>query len=264
MFEQYILASNLIRITKRFNITSPIDSSLYTPSFKIIPGNNSNIIRSNQVKKLEQASFGLKSLSSKLHEGVSFVRSEGKRNLSDDPNYTGSKAIFLEPEFKSLIRSQRCLVIADGFILKSNNKAYLIYLRNKKRPFAFAGIWNKSKDDELTFAILTTTSNSLVEKLGHKRMPVILHMEQEHPWLRKSTELSEVLGALNPYPHFLMNAYPVDAKLLNSGENDISIIQPIGSPILHEPKGNLNKKRKKVIKNVSNNPTLGDLAGYKT
>ena len=190
------------------------------------------------------------------------MRAEGKRNLSDDPNYTGSKAIFLEPEFKSLIRSQRCLVIADGFILKSNKKAYLIYLRDKKRPFAFAGIWNKSKDDELTFAILTTTSNSLVEKLGHKRMPVILHMEQEHRWLRKSTELSEVLGALNPYPHFLMNAYPIDINLLET-DDDISIIQPIGEPIIFESRRQVERKRKKVVKDDSHSPTLGERAGLK-
>ena len=42
---------------------------------------------------------------------IPFARAEGERNSVDDPNYHGSKAFFLKPEFNRLIRYQRFLVV---------------------------------------------------------------------------------------------------------------------------------------------------------
>ncbi len=56
------------------------------------------------------------------------------------------------------------MVLADAFVVGLENKPYLVYLRDKKRPFCFAGIWYKSIDgntgDEVTsFGIITVVVN---------------------------------------------------------------------------------------------------------
>jgi putative SOS response-associated peptidase YedK len=60
-----------------------------------------------------------------------------------------------------------------------SKKPYLAYLQNKERPTAFAGIYDRWKDPStgeilVSFANLTTTTNSMLQKIGVKRMPVIL------------------------------------------------------------------------------------------
>jgi putative SOS response-associated peptidase YedK len=109
-------------------------------------------------------------------------------------------------------------------------------LRNKQRPFAFAGIRNSHRDEngiEVTsFAIITTTANKLLQEFGYKRMPVILYPEYESGWLKSSSHLSDVLNMLSPFPENYMNAYPISNRIVNTSLNDISLIQPIGRKVL--------------------------------
>ncbi len=106
----------------------------YTPSYNISPGNKSYIINNNQTKEILLFDFGLMV----NYDVLPFVRAEGDRNAEDNPNYKGS------PEFNRLIRYQRCLVLADAFVVGIETyNTYLVYLRGKQRPFSFAGIWNK-------------------------------------------------------------------------------------------------------------------------
>jgi putative SOS response-associated peptidase YedK len=235
-FDRFILASNFKRIETRFSMAKLPEHVDYTPSYNISPGDKSYIINNNQTKEILLFDFGLR-VNGAL---MPFVRAEGDRNAEDNPNYKGSKAIFLKPEFNRLIRYQRCLVLADAFIVGvDEKKPFLVYLRDKKRPFAFAGIWDKIKDkttseEVYSFAIITTTTNPLIEKFGFKRMPVILLKEDESTWLRTSAQLSDILSMLSPYPANLMNAYPIGDKINDKSLNEISLIQPIGKPVIQE------------------------------
>lgn len=237
MFERFVLASNFIRIEARFSMAKLPELVDYKPSYNINFGDKCYIINNSQTKEILTFEFGLRCTDSILP----FVRSEGDRNADDNPNYHGSKAIFLKPEFNRLIRYQRCLVLADAFVVGiGENKTHLIYLRDKKRPFAFAGIWDMVKDmvtgDEVySFAIITTIANKLMFELGYNRMPVILHNEYEGTWLRSSAQLSDILSMLSPYPSNLMNAYPIGDKIKDESLNDVSLIQPIGKPVYTEP-----------------------------
>ncbi len=263
MFKNFVLASNFKRIENRFSMAKLPDLVDYKPSYNISVGDSCYIINNNQTKEIQSFEFGLRCNDSILP----FVRSEGNRNLDDNPNYTGSKAIFLKPEYSRLIRFQRCLVLADALIIGiSDNKPYLVYLRGKQRPFAFAGIWDRVKDkttgeEKYSFAIITTTSNQLMFKLGLKRMPVILFNEYESTWLRSSAQLSDILSMLSPYPSNLMNAYPISDKINDKTQNEISLIQPIGKPVYHE---SVNVwKRKPKRENSFPNATLADRMGGK-
>lgn len=115
----------------------------------------------------------------------------------------------------------------------SQNEPYLVYLLDKVRPFAFAGLYDLWKNPQTNqiqtgFAIITTTANELFMQMGVKRMPVILPMGRENDWLKVDRPLSKVLGMLNEYPSELMNAYPVSNQVLDSEVNDKSLIQPVG------------------------------------
>ena len=144
MFDRFILASSYKRITERFNMCYISDSDSYMPSYNIAVGHQSYVILNYQTKEIHRFHFGITGITD---EPISFVRAEGNRNPNDNPDYTGSKAIFLKPEYSKLIRNQRCLVLADAFVLGINKTPCLVHLRNKQRPFAFAGIWNKVKDE---------------------------------------------------------------------------------------------------------------------
>jgi putative SOS response-associated peptidase YedK len=264
MFKRYILASNLERVSKRFSMVRFPDSQCYKPSFNIFLGSDSCVITNKNAKEIQAFRFGITGLGKNFPDETYFVRSEGNRNKHDDPAYTGSKAIFLQPELRAIIRTQRCLVLADAYVVEvEKQNPHLIYLRNKKRPFAFAGIWSEDKEGIESFAIITTPSNELLYKLGLKRMPVILPIQYDSRWIRQSTELAEVLGMLNPYPTVLMNAYPI-ANNDDSSRNDISLVQPVGKPVIQEPTTvYAPHRKKKPEKDYTNVPTLGERVGYR-
>lgn len=161
----------------------------------------------------------------------------GFNQCQNDPYYNGANSIFLKAAFKKPIQSQRCLVIADAYyewsILK---KPYLVFLQNKERPFAFAGVYDRWKNPETgqvitSFAIITTTANELLQSIGVKRMPVILTKSNEKDWIKSTRHLSKVLGMLNQFPSEQMNAYPISDLVDNPEINDISILQPIGDKL---------------------------------
>lgn len=238
MFDRYLLVSDIKRIQSQLGISKITGSSPYIPSYNIGCGDNAYVIASYQTKQLEPFRFGLNGIGETRY----FVRAEGKRNLNDDPKYSGSNAIFLLPGFAKIIRSQRCLVLADAFAIGlDNNVPQLIYMRDKQRPFAFAGIWNKTinEDSQLenSFAIISTTSNSLLTGFGLKRMPVILDNENINRWLNPSAPLGEILSMLYAYPADKMNAYPISAKIADKTLNDKSLVTPIGKPMFEENGG---------------------------
>lgn len=103
MFDRFILASDLARIQKQLGIAKLVCHKPYVPSFNTGFEDASFVISNYQTKELEPYKFGLKIGNQTNY----FVRAEGKRNLCDDPQYSGSNAIFLIPEYSKLIRFQR-------------------------------------------------------------------------------------------------------------------------------------------------------------
>lgn len=103
-----------------------------------------------------------------------------------------------KPSFRDII-AQRCLVIANGFYewqwldSKGKNKIkYKIGIGNENL-FAFAGLYSHWKDTDndairSTYTIVTTEANPLMAEIHNikKRMPVILHPEDEKKWLNET------------------------------------------------------------------------------
>jgi putative SOS response-associated peptidase YedK len=145
-------------------------------------------------------------------------------------------------------------VPADAFVIGINHHPYLIFLRNKKRPFSFAGIYQivsepESNEKIYQFSIITITANSLIQDLGYKRMPVILKPEDENRWLRPSASLSNVLYMLKSYPADQMNAYPISARIKDDKLNDVSLIKPTENKLFNEENTPLKYIGKRKIDN---------------
>jgi putative SOS response-associated peptidase YedK len=242
MCGRYVLVQKVETIEKRFNVTAP-EGLAYNPSYNISPGKFAPVISNEDPKSLGMYQFGLTPFWAKKPMYLFNARVEGDYNKENDPAYKGAKGIISKPAFRKSIRSQRCLVIADAFIegtIKERlSKPYLVYLKDKERPFAFAGIWDSWANKETgevirSFSIITTVANDFLQKLPHHRSPVILPRKYEQAWLNSDLPLSDVTKVLEPYPGDLMNAYPIDPAIKNPRNDGKELIKPIGERLVPE------------------------------
>lgn len=132
-----------------------------------------------------------------------------------------------KPTFKHCLKSQRCLIPADGYYeWKKKGKVKKPYRFTLKSGdvFTFAGLWDSwegpSGEKIISCAIITVEANKLVSSI-HQRMPAILKPEEEHLWLDGSiTGDHDLKSLLKPYPAELMNFYRA-SPLVNSPRNDL-------------------------------------------
>lgn len=242
MCGRYVVISKISEIEERFGVEA---MAPYHPNFNIGPGTVAPVITNEDPEKLQFFQFGMTPFWAKKKMYLFNARAEGDHNKSNDPNYTGAMGIISKPSFRKPIRSRRCLVIADCFIEGTTkeklDKPFVVHLNKGARPFAFAGIWdewvNKETGEILhSFAIITITPNSLLQKLPHHRSPVILQRADERKWLDNSLSLSEVTALLRPYPSDKMNAYPISTTIKNPRNNSKDLLKPTGPAVASSKK----------------------------
>ncbi|WP_409304440.1 SOS response-associated peptidase [Peribacillus sp. SCS-155] len=130
-----------------------------------------------------------------------------------------------KPTFKGLIKSNRCIIIADGFYEWKRDgerkQPYHIQLKDKE-PFAFAGLyskWNSGGKAIYTCTIITTEANELMEGIHH-RMPVILNREDEETWLdNHELDHNQLQKLLVPFESSEMMSYPI-STIVNNARNE--------------------------------------------
>ncbi|MFT4568321.1 MAG: putative SOS response-associated peptidase YedK [Saprospiraceae bacterium] len=244
MCGRYVVVSKLKAIEKRFQLRE-ISRDLFSeePRANVSIGQYAPVISSEFPETLQLMQFGLTPFWAKKPTYFFNARSEGDSNKENDPNYKGTKGIITKPAFRHTIRRKRCLVIADAFIEGSKkdrlNKPYLIYRRDGLKPFALAGLWdswtNKDTGEVISsFAIITTTANEILQKIGHHRSPVLLSQDNEAMWLDEETPLGEVTTILRPYPSNELNAYPISPAIKNPRAEGLDLLLPIGQRIYPE------------------------------
>lgn len=242
MCGRYVTVTKIKAIEKRFNVTA-VDPENYKINTNISHGQHGPVITDKDPDKLQLFQFGFTPEWADKQYYMVNARAEGNNNKDNDPKYTGAMGIAQKPMFRKAIRSQRCLVVADAFIegpkKERLSKPYLIYMKDGKRPFAFAGIWdrwvNKDSGEVIhSYAIITTVSNPLIQKIEHHRSPVILHEEDERDWLDNELPLQDALDMLRPYPANQMNAYPLDPAIKSPKANGVDLLKPVGERIYKE------------------------------
>lgn len=146
-----------------------------------------------------------------------------------------AETITEKPSFRSLIRSRRCMIPADGFYeWKSGPEGRRPWriVPASGEPFAFAGLWDEWTPPEgsplRTFTILTTAPNRFMSTYHH-RMPVILDSREEAPWLNPDTALEDILSFLVPREDLALEAYPVSLRVNSPTNNDEDLLLPFSS-----------------------------------
>jgi len=235
------LASDPEKMEIRFNVTLDPSFELVPKNYGVSVGNTIYVITTKNSNLLRPLRFGMTPFYASEPMNLSSARAEGDKNIRDAPDYNGSRAIFLKPEFRKPIQTQRCLVIADAWYgWTEHHKPYLFFLQNKNRPFAMAGIydnWKNPETGELVsgFAVITTVANDLMRSVGVKRMPVILSRSGERQWVKPSAHLSEILRLLLPHPSEDLNGYPLSELADIPGFNDPTMLNPAGDRLKPEP-----------------------------
>ncbi|UCD19949.1 MAG: SOS response-associated peptidase [candidate division WOR-3 bacterium] len=160
---------------------------------------------------------------------------------ADDPSIgykminARSETLTQKKSFARAFRTQRCLVVADGFYewrkLADGKRKMPMYIHLRDdRPFGFAGLYEnwKGKDGTVlqTCTIITTPPNELMASI-HNRMPAIIAVDQRNMWLNREIDDPELLmPLLAPYPAKGMEAYEVSKKVNSPSYNEPDCMKP--------------------------------------
>jgi len=150
-----------------------------------------------------------------------------------------AEGIAEKPSFRTPLRRQRCLVLADGFyewqtpVAPAKTKIpHWIGLRSTA-PFAMAGLWSvwRAKDaleaePLFSCAIITTAANAGVCAI-HERMPVILPRPAEARWLDPALDenVDALLALLVPVASEAVSARPVSRRVNSVRNDDASLLE---------------------------------------
>lgn len=145
-----------------------------------------------------------------------------------------AETVATKPAFRRAFERGRCLVLADGFYEWKKEPAgkwpMLIRLRSR-RPFAFAGLWDRwspgdGTEPVRTFTIITTDANDAVRPI-HARMPVILGPAERELWLDPSADPGTLLELLRPYGGSDLETYRVSRLVNSPANNRPECIEPV-------------------------------------
>jgi putative SOS response-associated peptidase YedK len=211
MCGRFTLKADIETIAKVFHVKPALAVAEITPRYNIAPTQEVVSILSNGASHLEPLRWGL---------FPSWAKDEAIGNKMINAR---AETLAEKPSFKRLLRSKRCLVVADGFYewrkeAGSKTKTPMYITLKGDQPFAFAGLWDlwNSPDGQQirSCTIITTQPNALMESI-HDRMPVILSPDASEQWLDTSLHDEHALSSLLvPYPAEEMTARAV-SRLVN-------------------------------------------------
>jgi putative SOS response-associated peptidase YedK len=240
MCGRYIVVTKIKEIEKKWGLTSPMGFT-FTPTANLAPGQMGLVVTQQQPREIQVMRFGFTPYWSK--DGKMFInaRSEGDHNLSNDRYYHGAKGIIDKPSFRKPIRSQRCWVIADGFIEGPEklglSQPFCVYPKKGDGPMLLAGVWDVYQRGEVqvySFAIVTTAGNEVMHRIGHHRCPLVLDKETAQIWIDDSSTLSDVTQCMQVPKDEWLNAYPIDVAIKSPANNGKEVLRPLGEPLFKD------------------------------
>lgn len=191
----------------------------YTPTYNAAPSQELPVILNTDPGSIVKAAWG-------------FVPpwADGRKDVKSVINARG-ESVADKPFFRTAFKTNRCLVLADGFYEWQRSQKHKVpyrFVLKSGEPFAFAGIWSQVHEATgalcTTFGIITTEANALVSKI-HNRMPVILLEEDEGDWLNPQLGTDEAKALLIPYPAPDMDAYEVSSKVNSPRYNAADLVE---------------------------------------
>jgi len=234
MCGRFVQIIDIELFVKRFGVEKPAQINI-TSSFNVAPGDYAYVISSDKPTELQEMKFGMTPKWAQKQMYLINARAEGDMNPGNDVNYQGVLGIVNKPSFRTAIRSQRCLVIANAFYegpaKEKLNKPYKIS-RKDEEIFTFAGIWDTWADDKTgeivnSFSIITTVANEATQQIGHPRSPVILDKKDEKRWLDTNLPVEKVVSLLKPFPGELLKTEPVSVLIKDPKNKSKELLIPI-------------------------------------
>lgn len=205
MPSNYSISSTPQKIEEHFNVDV---TEAYRPRYNACPTQLLPVITSDNPDGLSFFYWGInptftknKSISKKLVLAP----------IEDIPN---------KASLKRHLRTQRCVIVADGFydwktLTKKGRTPYRFFLPDNE-PFAIAGLWDsfESDQDEVihTFMMITTPANREVADITD-RMPAILETDFLIEWLNDSNTEESMISLLKPYREKVLDRYTVNPKV---------------------------------------------------
>jgi putative SOS response-associated peptidase YedK len=219
MCGRYTLSTQAEALEARFQ--AKMSPETFAATYNAAPSQAQLAILSDNPQTITRAAWGFMP-----------VWADGRRDVKPLIN-ARAETVATKPFFRGAFKSQRALVLADGFYewrrTKDGKVPYRIALKSKA-PFAFAGIWSRVHDaagrEQITFALITTEANELLAQI-HTRMPVILHPEDEADWLNPQLSREAAEAMLAPFPADMLAAYRVSSKVNAPSYNAPDLIDPV-------------------------------------
>ncbi|MBS4014349.1 MAG: SOS response-associated peptidase [Bacteroidetes bacterium] len=139
------------------------------------------------------------------------------------------ETVFEKPSFRNAVRKHRGLLPVNGFFeWKDVNKVkypYFISLKEKD-IFSLGCIYDTwidktTGETKQTFSIITTPANNLLSEIHNtkKRMPLIIHQQDEAQWIDSSLSEKKIAGLTKPFPDKEMKAHTVSREINNPKNN---------------------------------------------
>lgn len=233
MSENLVIVSSAQQAGSRYNLKAGQQCQfIHTPSI-VSGGDLAWVMTSQEPFTLQGMRFGFTSHRSETRSDLLNLRTDTPVKGDDDSDYDRLMGILMKVDFCEPITAFRCVVLVDAFLVTSpENKHYLVYMQNKERPFALAGIYDHWKDPAtgegfVGFTLLTVAANPMLRRIGVSEMPVILTQKNVLKWLDAKTDRRHYLPLVHTFPDNLMNGYQVSGKLF-SGPLNTKLLQPIG------------------------------------
>ena len=186
----------------------------YEPSFNIAPTQNCPVLISMENSRI------IKLMKWGLVPNWSKNKSIGSKMIN-----ARSETILEKVSFKNLVRTNRCVVISDGYYewkrYGHGKKPFYIH-HPEHKLLLMAGLWTtwgSSSNLISTYTVITTTPQKKIAHI-HNRMPVILELSQIDNWIKpsKGTKISAQLDYLRPFIGKLIY-HPV-SSFVNSPKNN--------------------------------------------
>jgi len=209
-------------------------------------GDQAWVITSKSPDILQSMKFGFTSEHSQKRMDLLNLRTDLTEREEEEDEYDRLMRIVTRLEYSASMRSCRCAVLVDAFLVTSpDNITYLIHMQNHERPFALAGIyanWRNAETGncETGSTLITAAANPMLRRIGVVHMPVILTPKNVIKWLDLSLERRHYLPLIHTFPDEQMNGYPVSGKIF-SVKLTTSMLQPIGSRL--KPESLIRQKR---------------------
>jgi putative SOS response-associated peptidase YedK len=229
---RYVRRSDKQRIAEHFAVHGPSLPD-FGPSWNVAPQTFQPVIRLNRdtgEREIGMMRWGLVPYWSKDEKiGVRTINAK-------------AETITTAPAFREAMKYRRCLVPADAFYewqkLDARNRQPFAIAMRDGQPYALAGLWEKWKDRKtrtelLTFCVITTDPNEIVEPL-HDRMPVIIPAKDYDRWLRADPDRPPV-DLLRPFDVEKMTAWKVGKEVGNVNNDRPELIEPMEEKQLELP-----------------------------